>query len=162
MTLLFAFWINFCGITSHPLYFSMTNLDIDARGKSIVGSLRIFTEDMETVLHNKYNVHGWVGTRNEHPDSRRLIIEYVGEKFSIKVNRDEKLRLMIDSISIIEDMTWFYIKGISSQPIRYVEIENSILTDFFERQNNLVIIGIGRKENGFKLDRKKHKIELSL
>lgn len=162
MTLFFAFWINFCSVSFHPLYVSITNLDVDAQEKSIAGSLRIFTEDLETVLHNKYSVHAWLGTSSEHAEGRRLLVEYVNERFSISVNRNEKLNVSVDSMKIIEDAMWFYIKAVSSQPIHFVEIENRILTDFFERQTNLVIIGIEGKEKGFKLDRKKHKIELSL
>ncbi len=161
-TLFFTFWINLCGIFLHPLYVSVVNMDVNASDKHIVMSVKIFTDDLETVLHNKYGIEGWIGTPNEHGDGRRLVREYVNERFSITVNRNEKLALSTDSIAIVEDATWFYMKGISSQPIRFVEIDNRLLTDFFSKQTNLVIIGTGGEEKGYKLDRKKHKIELSL
>jgi hypothetical protein len=137
-------------------------MDIDVQKGCITLSIRIFSEDLETILHNKYNVDGWIGTPNEHRDGRRLLREYVDERFSIAVNGGEKLVLATDSMAIIEDAMWFYMKGTANKVIRNVEINNSLLTDFFAKQTNLVIVGIGRNEKGYKLDRKTRKIELSL
>ena len=161
MFLLLTVWINFCSMLMHPMYVSMTNMDIDAHRKSVVLSIRIFTEDLETILHNKYNVDGWIGTQNEHRDSRRLLREYVNERFSIAVN-GETLSLMTDSMVISDDMMWFYMKGTASQVINKIAIDNRLLTDFFSKQNNLVIISTGRNEEGYRLNRKTYKIELSL
>jgi len=162
MFLFLTVWINFCSVFAHPLYVSMTNMDVDAQNKSIILSIRIFTEDLETVLHNKYNVDGWIGTQNEHRDGRRLLKEYVNERFSISVNNGIKLNLVTDSMVIIEDTMWFYMKSTANQTINRVEIDNRLLTDFFSKQNNLVIISTGRNVKPFKLDRKNHKIDLSL
>jgi len=163
MVLFFTVWLNFCSILMHPMYVSMTNMDIDAQRGDIVLSIRIFTDDLETVLHNKYNVDGWIGTSNEHRECRRLLKEYVNERFSVTVNNGEKLGLVTDSLAIIEDMVWFYFKGTAQKTIHQVEIDNRLLTDFFSNQSNLVIISADRKEKKWdKLNRKKYKIELSL
>ena len=164
MLLFFAVWFNFCStLFAHPLYVSMTDMDIDTQKGSIVLSIRIFTDDLETILHNKYNVDGWIGTPKEHRDSRRLLGEYVNERFSVTVNNGEKLGLVIDSLAIIEDMMYFFMKGIALKPIRHVEIDNRLLTDFFAGQSNLVLISTGGKEKKWdKLNRKNHTIKLSL
>ena len=162
MTMVFLVWINFCSAFAHPVYISYTNMDIDARKENIVLSIRIFTDDLETVLHNKYGIDGWIGTAKEHPDCRRLIGEYISERFTITANRNEKLSMTTDSMSIQEDALWIYMKAQASQTIHYVEIENRVLTDFFYSQTNLIIISTGQKEKPYKLDRKKYKIELSL
>ena len=146
----------------HPLYVSVTNMDIDASNGNITMSVKIFTEDLETVLHNKYGIDGWLGTPSEHRDGRRLVGAYLNERFSITVNQGEKLTLSTDSITIVEDATWFYMKGVSPKTIRYLEINNRLLTDFFDKQVNLTIIGMPGGERGYKLDKKKYKIELSL
>jgi hypothetical protein len=137
-------------------------MDIDAQKGSISLSIMIFTEDLETILHNKYNIDGWIGTSYEHRDGRKILGEYVNERFSIAVNNGEKISLITDSTIIVEDAMRFYMKGIAKQPIRNLEIENRLLIDFFSKQTNLVIISTGKKETGHKFDRKVHKIELSL
>ena len=163
MFLFLTVWIHFCSaFLAHPLYVSVTNMDIDAQERSIVFTIKIFTEDLETILHNKYNTNGWIGTPAEHRDGRRRLEEYVNERFSIVVNNGEKIGLVTDSMTIVEDSMWFHMKGIAQQTIRRMEIDNRLLTDFFEKQNNLVIIHTGRDEIGRRLDRKKSKIELSL
>ena len=165
MFLFLAVWLNFCStFLVHPVYVSVTNMDIDTHRGSIVLSIRIFTDDLETVLHNKYNVDGWIGTPAEHRDCRRLLREYVNERFSIVANNGEKLHLITDSMTINDDAMWFYMKGEAKQAIRRMEIDNRLLTDFFSNQKNLVMISTGQNERdrGFSLDRKKYKIELSL
>ena len=132
MLLFLTVWLNFCSaFFAHPLYVSYTNVDIDAQERSIVLSIRIFTDDLETILHSKYNIDGWIGTPAEHRDSRRRLEEYVNERFSIVVNGGEKMTLLTDSLTIVEDSMWFHMKGVAKQTIRRMEIENRLLTDFF-------------------------------
>jgi hypothetical protein len=137
-------------------------MDIDAQKGSVSLSISIFTEDLETILHNKYNIDGWIGTSGEHRDSRKMLGEYVNERFSIAVNNGEKINLTTDSTTIVEDAMWFYMRGASQQPIKNIEIDNRLLTDFFSKQTNLLIINTGKKETGHKLDRKSFKVALSL
>ena len=165
MVLFLTVWFNFCSVLSahhHPMYVSVTNMDVDAKKGSIALSVRIFTDDLETVLHNKYDIDGWIGTSGEHRDGRRLLREYVNERFSITVNEGEKIALVTDSMTIVEDMMWFYMKGTARQSISRIEVDNRLLTDFFSEQNNMVIINTGRNETGRILNRKTHKYELSL
>jgi len=165
MVLFLTVWFNFCSIFythHHPMYVSFTNMDVDAKKGSITLSLRIFTDDLETILHNKYNVEGWIGTPAEHRDSRKLLLEYIDERFSITVNNGEKINLVTDSMTIADDMMWFYMKGTAPQSINRIEIDNRVLTDFFSSQNNLVIINTGKNETGRILNRKTQKFELSL
>ena len=164
MVLFLTVWLSFCNVfLVHPLYLSVTNMDIDRQKGSIEMSIRIFTDDLETILHNKYNIDGWIGTPSEHRDGRRLLSEYVNERFSVVVNNGEKIGLITDSMTIVEDCMWFYMKGVAKQAIRRIEIDNRLLTDFFSKQTNMVIAGIiGGEVKYYKLDRKSYKIELSL
>ena len=160
MVLFFTVLINFCSMfLAHPVYVSMTNVDFDAQKGDVVLSIRIFTDDLETILHNKYDVDGWIGTPKEHRDGRRLLKEYVNERFSIVVNNGEKMDLQTDSMTIMDDMMWFYMNGKVQKTIHHIEINNRLLTDFFSNQTNLVIIN---NKTGRKLNRKTYKIELSL
>ena len=163
MLLFLAVWIT--NVVLHPVYVSMTNMDVDTQKGDIEVSIRIFTDDLETVLHNKYNVHSWIGTESEHVDSRRLLIQYVNERFKIVVNNsDEPVSLVTDSITIVGDMLWFNMSGSARQAIAAMEINNRLLTDFFPSQKNLMIVGTGEneREKGFNLDRRNYKVELSL
>jgi len=138
-------------------------VEIDTKGGGIALHIQIFTDDLETILHNKYNVHSWMGTSGEHPDSRRLLREYVNERFSVAVNNGEKLELVTDSMTIHEDnMMWFYMKSTIPKTIRHIEIDNRLLTDFFSGQNNLMIVAFEREEKTYRLNRNNHKIALSL
>ena len=175
MILFFALWINIGSVLNsqfsilnsqllaHPPLVSITTMDVDAQKGNIALYIRICTEDLEMILHGKYNIEGWIGTPAEHRDSRRLLEMYVNERFTITVNESEKLVLSTDSMAIDNDMMCFYMNGISNQTIRQIEVNNRLLTDFFSRQRNLVLIGItGRSDKGYVLNRKNSTIMLSL
>ena len=168
MVVFFTVWLNIFNVLfAHPSYVSITNMDVDAQSGSIVLQISIFIDDLETILHNKYNVDGWIGTPLEHPDSRRLLKDYVNERFSITVNNGDKLDLVTDSMTISQEeeaMMWFHMKGVAKQSIQRMEIDNRLLTDFFSNQKNIVIISTGQneREKGFDLNRRNFKIELSL
>jgi hypothetical protein len=160
MACFLTLWINCYTVLAHPVYVSVANMDIDAQGKCVTVSLKVFVGDMETVLHNKYGIDGWIGTPQEHRDSKRLIGEYLGERFTMKVNRYEEIGWQTDSMVINEEALWIYMKGLSTKPIRQAVISNRLLTDFFQTQTNLLIIHTDGREEGYKLDRKKYQIEL--
>jgi hypothetical protein len=169
MVLIFTVWLHICGaLFAHPMYLSVTNMDIDAQRGSIVLNVRIFADDLETILHNKYNVDGWIGTPNEHRESRRLLREYVNERFSVTVNNGEKIVLVTDSIIFSREeegaVMWFHMSGVTHRPIRRIEVENRLLTDFFSSQKNVVMLSTGRSysEKGYVLNRRNFKFELSL
>ena len=162
MTLFISLWMSIFGLCFHPVYVSVLNMDIDQSRKEVTMSLKIFTDDLETILHNKYNIDGWIGTPREHKDCRKLISEYIDERLKISINQNEELILVKDSMKIFEDAFWIFMKCTANQKIKTMEITNRVLTDFFYSQTNLVIISTGKDEKGHKLDRKKYKIELSL
>jgi hypothetical protein len=159
MFLFFAVWLN---IFLHPVSVSVTNMDIDAQKRSIELSIKLFAHDLETVLHNKHDIHSWIGTQYEHPDSRRLLKDYVNDKFTVAVNNGEKIELITDSVTLIDDAMMFYMKGKANQTINSVEIDNRLLTDYFADQTNLVIINNGSRDFAYILNRRNHNIELSL
>jgi hypothetical protein len=145
----------------HPVYVSVCNVDVDVSRSALSLSLKVFTDDMETVLHNKYNIDGWIGTPKEHRNSRLLIGEYLGERLNVEVNR-RRLVLQTDSMMVHDDALWIYMSGKSENVIRHLAVENRVLTDFFRQQTNLVIIGIGKREEGYSLNRNNFKLELTL
>jgi len=183
MLLFFALWINIfsvfnsqlsivntqlttlspSGLSAHPQLVSITTMDIDSQNKNIKLYIRICIEELEIILHHKYNIDGWIGTSAEHRDSRKLLEEYVNERFTISVNNDEKMLLTTDSIAIDDVMMCFYMRGAAKQTIIQIEVNNRLLTDFFEKQMNLVLIGIaGRTDQGYVLNRQNSTIMLSL
>jgi hypothetical protein len=137
-------------------------MDIDAAENRIALSLKVFADDMETMLHNKYGIHGGIGTDREHRDAKRLLMEYLGERLTIEINHREKMTLRMDSMAIHEEAIWLYMQGKSSATMQYVTVHNRVLTDFFRTQSNLVMVSTGRKEEGYKLDKEKDKIELTI
>jgi len=159
MALFLTIWLS---IFSHPHHVTVTNMDIDAEKGSIAMSIKIFTYDLETVLHNKYNVDGWIGMSNEHPNARQLMKEYVNERFSVSVNNGAKIELVTDSLTIVADAVFFHMKGEVNETISRVVVDNRLLIEFFSAQNNLVIINNGTRDFAYSLNRRNHNIELSL
>ena len=145
----------------HHLHISVTDMKVDAQKGTVEMSIRMYAVDLETMLHNKYNIH----ERLEEPSRfRAMLEEYVNERFSIVVNNDERVGLVVDSITMVEEMVWFHIRGAAKRPIEHIEINNRLLTEYFSSQSNLMIISATNNERDrtFRLDRRNFKVEFAL
>lgn len=109
---------------------------------------RIFIDDLNKALENKYNKKLYLGTEKETATELILVKEYLANHFSIKVNKQSKpmnfLSKEVDGDVLI---CYWNIKGVSK--INSLEIYNTVLTDWFPEQKNVVNVAVLGVKNSF-------------
>lgn len=109
---------------------------------------RIFIDDLNKALENKYNKKLYLGTEKETTTELILVKEYLANHFSIKVNKQSKpmnfLSKEVDGDVLI---CYWNIKGVSK--INSLEIYNTVLTDWFPEQKNVVNVAVLGVKNSF-------------
>jgi hypothetical protein len=149
----------------HPVHVSVSNIDYSEKSGCFEISLKIFVNDLEAVIDKKYNVKLNLGMPDQIADCDDYIYRYIAENYSIVINNKKRSRnkLVLKNKKIIEDSIWLYyeLKGVTGN-VRNIYIKNSILTDAFKDQNNLLIINYFNFQKGynFKIDDDSVKIEL--
>jgi uncharacterized protein DUF6702 len=144
---------------AHPLHLSITNITYE-NGKLNI-RMKSFRDDWEI---GYFHYHSKVIDFTD-PAKREIpwFNEYLNKRFRIAL--EEKmpgLPLEIDTVFMEEDaMTLEMHAKVPSSP-NSLYIYNTLLTDIFPDQTNLVIFVYKTKETGIKFDMKKHDAEVIL
>lgn len=146
-------------LSAHPLHVAIVNIDVKDLELKI--TIRTFIDDWETAyfhyygdtinlkFHKNYN-SDWFNSYLE----RSLKINIPNKETSLQLVRDT---LYFSDLSMILEMH----ASLKEKP-KSLYIYNSILTDIFADQTNLVIFSAGGKEKGIKFDFKKKSEEVKL
>jgi len=134
--------------TLHKFYMAVYQINYAPEKKMLQITSRIFIDDLNTTLEKKYNKKFYLGTEKETAEELIFVKEYLANHFSIKVNNQSKPMNFL-SKEVEDDVLICYwnIKGISK--INSLEIYNTILTDWFPEQKNLVHIAVLGVKNSF-------------
>lgn len=124
-------------LQAHPFYVSVTQ--IDYKENSLQITLKVFIEDLEMALQNSGQPKLFLGEEKENKNSNQIILNYLNDKFSIKVNKGDPEPYIFIGKETEDDAVWIYlevkrkVKRVSS-----LEVKNSIITEKYESQTNLV------------------------
>lgn len=153
----------------HPLHISVTNIEYNQEKKTFDVAFKIFTDDFETIIFNKYGVELKLGKEDELQDYEKYINQYVFEHFCIEINeKNKKLRFKHKKMNDVA--VWLYYEfsakglrrykalatergsasgGKNKENIKFVAITNSLMCDLYKDQTNLVIFNYFDIQKGF-------------
>jgi len=140
----------------HPVHVSVANIEYSTQEQKFDISIRLFQDDFEHIIRQKYGVELNIGKENEHKNSSEYINKYVNENFSVKFNGknidDKKLILKRKKV---EDITvWLYYEIKYKPELKNVEIKNSLMTDLYRDQTNLLIFTYKKKQKALTFNSK--------
>jgi len=146
--LLVLLFLTTSAFTLHKFYMAVYQINYAPEKKMLQITSRIFIDDLNKTLEKKYNKKFNLGNENDSAEEMILVKEYLANHFSIKVNNQSKPMNFL-SKEVEDDVLICYwnIKGISK--INSLEIYNTILTDWFPEQKNLVHIAVLGVKNSF-------------
>jgi hypothetical protein len=123
----------------HKFYVSVTNIEYSESESALQIISRIFIDDMEEVLQARYDFEAGLATEEESTMSDTYIKKYFNTKFKVVVN-GKNMNINFLGRRYDKDLVVCYLEvtDVSASELRSVEIENTLLTDIFEEQRNLV------------------------
>lgn len=136
---------------AHPYHISVCDIEHNAENKSLQVSQRVFLDDLEEVLNERFAIQ--IDVTN--PDNRAyrdsLIQVYLFENINIKVNGKEKKRSYLGN-EIEEDGMWCYIEYFGVKKVSTLDITNTVFFDKFDDQANIIHFKYAGKTKSLKLD----------
>jgi len=140
----------------HPVHVTVCNIEYVDAEKEFNISFKIFADDFEKIVKQKYNIDLNLGKNNESKDCVSYINLYVFEHFSLFVNDIEKSgkKLIFDKFEIKDLAVWIFYKFKIKNEIKNVKIINSLMTDMYFDQKNLLIFSYKTEEKAFTFDNK--------
>lgn len=137
---------------AHKFYLSVTNVDYSEKEQSLQIISRIFIDDMEAVLEARYEVDAALATEAESPEADAYIERYLRAKFNVSVNgQRQEYRFLGKRYDKDLLVCYLEVSGVPRASLKSVEIDNSVLTELFEEQRNLVHFNILGTKRSFVL-----------
>jgi hypothetical protein len=138
----------------HKYYISVTQIDYLQDKQSVQIISRIFIDDFEKLLRERYDDNLILAGKNESSNTDIYIERYLKEKIKIKINNKE-VNLSYLGKEYDTDLVKCYLEVEGVKKIESLEISNQVLFDLVDEQQNIVKTKIYSKQKSFLLDRNK-------
>jgi hypothetical protein len=139
----------------------MTDVNHNAKTKTLEVSVRIFTDDFEKVLNKKCNCKVDLMKPAKKAEAEALISTYVNSHIGVKLNGN-KQALQFVGYAEEDGSIWNYfeIKNVAS--VNRLEVFNNLLHENSEQQVNMIHVKANGKEKTEKLDYPKNTFTITL
>lgn len=134
--------------SAHKYYVSVTQIEYVKEKKSVQIISRIFIDDFEKLLQERYDPNITLSNEKEPTTVDFYIEKYLTEKFQVKINGSEA------SINFIgkeyeADIVYCYLEIENVSNISTFEVSNQVLFDLYSDQQNIVRTKINNKNKSF-------------
>ena len=136
--------------SAHKFYVSVTQIDYVSNKKRIEITHRIFIDDLEKALLKKYNKKVNLTSTKELPEAEELIKSYLKEKIKVSINKKPQ-NIEFLARELEGDVLILYTKIAISKKINTFEIYNSLLTEVYADQQNIVHTNINSNKKSILL-----------
>lgn len=142
--------------TLHKYYISVTQVEYVSKEKSVQIISRIFIDDLEYVLKKRYDKTLTLNKKESSENIDFYIKKYLSEKLKININQQEK-KLTFIGKKYDDNIVKCYLEIENISNIKSFEVSNTILTDGFVEQQNIVKTDINSKQKSFTLTKQHQK-----
>ncbi len=135
----FLIWLTFSTTTTnyHEFYLSVTDINYVQEEKSLQIISRVFTDDFEDVINKRYNKDFKLIPSLEVEEIDVYIEKYLRDKFILETDKGQ-LTYNYLGRKYEDDMVYLFLEVENLEAFDVLTVENSILTDLFEEQKNMI------------------------
>lgn len=153
----------FAFTTAHKFYVSVTNVGYSEKEDALQITSRLFIDDMDAVMKERYDIYTELDTERESPLAEEYLEKYLRTKFAVEVNGEPKTYDYIGK-KYDNDVVIFYLEvpQLNYPEVHSIQIQNEMLTDLFDEQQNIVHFKIDGKKKSFVLMKENTKGLLNL
>ena len=134
----------------HKYYVSVTEVEYVEEKKAVQIISRIFIDDFEKLLRDRYDKEITLAIENEKSTVNFYTEKYLKEKFKIKINEQE-VELKFLGKEYEDDIMVSYLEIQNIENISSIQAVSHVLFDVFSEQQNIVRFKIHSKNKSFLL-----------
>lgn len=137
---------------AHKFYISVTNVNYSEKDAAVQITTRLFLDDMNAVLKERYGISSALGTEDESELHTTYFEKYLRSKFLVAIN-GKQVEYTLLGKKYDTDMVICYIEipDVSLPDLKSIEISNEVLTDLFDEQQNVVHFKVNGKKKSYVL-----------
>lgn len=149
----------FAFTTLHKYYISVTQIEYVPEKESVQIISRIFIDDMENVLRDRYDKLVTLAGNDESKAVEGYIEKYLKEKCLITIN-GEKVQVNYLGKEYDADIMRCYLEVEGVKSIKTFGVSNQVLFDFYDDQQNIIKTNIYSKQKSAILSRNNQSLML--
>ena len=135
---------------SHPIFVSVTEIEHNAKEKSLEISCKIFTDDFEKTLRKAYNMHVDLQDVKIKTAMDKLVSAYVQNHLKISVD-GKPANLQYMGYERIDEGIYSYYRADNIAAVKKITVMDNILFEYKEQQMNLIHVIVGGNRKSTKL-----------
>ncbi len=143
-------------ITLHKEYYSITEIKHSKKEQTLQISMRLFTNDIDLALNKHFSRTIELGTENETANADNLLVSYLNQKFTIWLN-NKQITYEYLGKEFEKDVSYIYLECPIDEPISTLTVQNSVLTELYFEQENIVKIHINDLDKSLILNKENDK-----
>lgn len=140
----------------HKYYVSVTEVEYVEAKKSVQITSRVFINDFEALLRQRYDKNITLAIENEKSTVNFYTKKYLKEKFKLKINNQE-VEFKFLGKEYEDDIMISYLEIININNIQSIQATNQVLFDIFPGQQNIVRFKVNSKNKSFLLTKENDK-----
>jgi hypothetical protein len=137
---------------AHKFYVSITKIEYVKEKSSLQIITKIFIDDIEDALQQRYNPSISLDTKKETTAADEDLKKYILQKINIKVN-GKAVSLNYIGKEYDTDMVVAYMEVTGLKELKTITIENKILLDVFSEQQNIIHLKTPNSRKSLILDK---------
>ena len=149
--------------TAHKFYVSVTNATYSVKDDALQMTSRVFIDDLEEVLKERYDIEAHLATDQESDLAHEYLEKYLRAKFVVEINGEPRTYAYIGK-KYDDDVVVFYLEvsAFDFPTVKTIQIQNEMLTDMYDEQQNIIHFKIDGKKKSFVLMKENTKALLNL
>lgn len=138
--------------TAHKFYVSITKVEYSQEDQALQMISKIFVDDLEATLSERYGTEVSLGTTKETEQDRSYMQKYMLQKLTVVVNGSPATLSYLGE-EYENDTVKIYIEIEGVDSVQSLEFENTVLLDKFEEQQNIIHTKINKSRRSLVLDK---------
>lgn len=144
--------------TAHKFYISVSNINYSEEDKALQIVSRIFVDDIEDLLEERYEIKPELNTQDELENINQYIGRYLKEKFVITLNgKPAEIKFLGKEYDVDIMKCYIEILNVEASDLQSLEISNKILFELFEDQQNIIHVRVNNQRKSLILIKENHK-----
>lgn len=146
----------------HEYFVSVTETEYNEQSQTFQMTIKFIGHDLEKALSEAGVPELNLGTEKENKSANKYILDYINKSFQFNVNNKKLVLQMVGKEVGNDDFIYCYIETEKVRKPKNILIENSMLTEVFAAQENIVYLTINTKKSSFSFNKDKRKMTLNV
>ncbi len=135
----------------HPFYVSVTEINHNPKEQTLEISCKMFSEDLEEILKKNYKTTIDLTAQKQQAQNEKLIQDYISKHLAIQAN-GKALKLNFIGFEKEAESVYCYFETEKINAIKKLDVTDSILQDFSDKQINIIHVMVNDNRKSQKLD----------